>query len=126
EWLMSNMSMITLELAREPEHPHSDREHGYLLRLPLDAEGSIDSAAYRKNPGLCSVTRQRPDEERRAGRVCRGPGGRWGFDYDDATSNDDEACFRLSEEMFVLGEYVSIREYDGKLLTFQVVFVRPV
>jgi len=123
---MSNMSMIKLELAREPEHPHGDRDHGYLLRLPLDAEGSIDGDAYRKNPALCSVTRQRPGEEPQRGRVVRGPGGRWGFDYDDATANDDEAGFRLSEEKFVPGEYVSIREDDGKLHTFQVVFVRPV
>jgi hypothetical protein len=123
---MPNMSMIKLELAREPDHPHGDRDHGYVLRLPLTSDGSIDADAYRKNPALCSILRQRPGEAAIRGRVVHGPGGRWSFDYDDTTANDDEAGFRLSEERFVPGEYVSIREDDGKLHTFQVVFVRPV
>jgi hypothetical protein len=34
--------------------------------------------------------------------------------------------FRFNEEQFVNGEYVSIREDDGELHTFQVTFVGPV
>ena len=36
---MAAMSHITLELAREPGHPHGDRGHGYHLYLPLTADG---------------------------------------------------------------------------------------
>ena len=115
---------IELELAREPGHPEGDRNHSYRLFLPLTADGHIDAAGFRDMPDWCRVVRNRPGEDEARGRIRRGPGGRWLFDYSDASTQDDEVGFRLSEERFVPGEYVSIREDDGKTHVFRIVSVR--
>jgi hypothetical protein len=52
-----------------------------------------------------------------------GPGGHWFFDYPGTAP--DEAGFRLETERFVLGEYVSIREDDGRLHPFQIASIKP-
>ena len=119
------VSHIELHLARERGHPQGDPNHAYHLYLPLSDDGRIDAKAWRDNQPLCHVRRQRPNEEEARGRVVHGPGGRWIFDYDDGSARDDEVGFRLNTERFVPGEYVSIREDDGKTHVFQVVSVRP-
>ena len=119
------ISRIELELAREPGHPQGDRNHAYHLFLPLTAEGRIDAEAWRRHQPLCRVRRFRPNEEEARGSILHGPGGRWIFDYSDATDRDNEVGFKLGAERFVPGEYVSIREDDGKTHVFQVTSVRP-
>jgi hypothetical protein len=119
------ISNIELELAREPGHPQGDPNHRYQLRLPLSDDGSIDAAAWRQNQALSQVIRRRPGEPEACGRILHGPGGRWSFDYDDETDRDDEVGFRLGSERFVPGEYISIREDDGKMHVFKVTAVRP-
>lgn len=116
---------IDLELAREPGHPDGDRDHSYRLYLPLTGDWHIDASAYKDMPDWCRVLRHRPGEEPAHGRILRGPGGRWVFDYSDSSAQDDEVGFRLSEERFVPGEYVSIREDDGKTHVFRTVSVQP-
>lgn len=123
--MTSSLSHIVLELAREPSHPAGDVHHVYHLYLPLTPEGGIDAEAYRTQSALCHVRRERPGEPPARARVVHGPGGRWLFDYDDASSRDDEAGFRFSSERFVVGEYVSIREDDGRDHTFRVRSVGP-
>jgi hypothetical protein len=118
------ISHILLELAREPGHPLGDRDHVYHLYLPLTEDGYIDAAAWRKNRSLCRVRRLRPGEEEARGHIVHGPGGRWSFDYAEDTDRDDETGFRLGDERFVQGEYLSILEDDGKMHTFQVISVR--
>lgn len=122
---MTTISHIELELAREPGHPQGDHRHSYDLYLPLGADGRIDAAAWQKSKPLCRVRRLRPNEPEARGHIVHGPGGRWTFDYRDDTTRDDETGFRLGEEKFVPGEYVSIREDDGRTHVFQVIAVRP-
>jgi hypothetical protein len=122
---MANLSHIELELAREPGHPHGDRNHGYHLYLPLTEDGRIDGRAWHDNPAACRVRRMRPNEDDARGRIIHGPGGRWIFDYLEEIDRDNETGFRFGEERFVPGEYVSIREDDGKTHVFQVRAVRP-
>ncbi|UJW85019.1 hypothetical protein [Devosia sp. SL43] len=116
---------IELELAREPGHPEGDPGHTYRLYLPLTNDGYIDQSGYRDMPEWCRVVRKRPGDDPARGRILRGPGGRWLFDYSDASTLDDEVGFRLSEERFVPGEYVSIREDDGKMHVFRIASVQP-
>jgi len=40
-------------------------------------------------------------------------GGSWAFTYDVAGDTGEEAGYHFSDERFVAGEYVSIREKDG-------------
>jgi hypothetical protein len=122
---MTAISHIVLELARERKHPHGDPSHGYHLYLPLTPDGHIDAEAWRAHQPLCRVRKFTPSEGERRGRILHGPGGRWTFDYTDETSRDDEQGFRLKDERFVPGEYISIRENDGVMHTFQVISVRP-
>lgn len=119
------ISHILLELAREPGHPYGDRSHVYHLYLPLMADGRIDAEAWRRARALCRVRRLRPHEREANGRILHGPGGLWIFDYPGET-DFDEAGFRLDKERFAVGEYVSIREDDDKLHTFQVVSIKSI
>lgn len=122
---MSKLTQVIMELAREPGHPHGDRDHSYQLNLPLTEEGRIDEQQYDHLRKVCTVKRVRPGEEPKRGRLRRGHFGRWSFDYDETQDFDDEMGFRLGEERFVPGEYISIREDDGVMHTFQVISVRP-
>ncbi len=45
------------------------------------------------------------------------------FDYDPAVSDDDEAGYRFGDHVFVVDEYVSIRDEEGVMLTFKVASV---
>lgn len=122
---MTNLTHVVLELAREQGHPHGDPAHGYHLYLPLTADGRIDAAAWRESRAYCRVRRFRPGEDEAHGHIQHGPGGRWTFTYDAAQAADDEVGFRLGDECLVPGEYVSIREDDGRMHTFQVISCRP-
>jgi len=121
-----NFRHVRLELAREKGHPAGDRGHGYDIVVPLTADGLIDAEAFRTQRDLCRVRRFRPGEADAVGKLRRGSGGRWYIDYDKQRQDDDEAGFRFGEERFVQGEYVSIREDDGEMHTFQVMSVREV
>lgn len=122
---MARLKQIIMDLAREPGHPHGDAQHGYLLHLPLTDDGRIDEVEFEQRRNICTVRRFRPGEAPRDGRVNRSRQDEWSFDYDDRQDFDDEHGFRLGEERFVPGEYVSIREDDGVMHTFQVISVRP-
>jgi hypothetical protein len=122
---MARLKQIIMDLAREPGHPHGDAQHGYLLHLPLNDEGRIDERQYEQMRDICTVRRFRPGEDPRNGRIRQARLGDWRFDYDDRQEFDDEQGFRLGDERFVPGEYVSIREDDGIMHTFQVISVRP-
>ena len=114
---------ILLELGREPgAHPFGDRLHTYHLYLPLLEDRRIDAEGWKASRALCRVRRQRPGENEATGLILHGAGGNWYFDYPGAAA--DESGFRLQDERFTVGEYVSIREDDGRLHTFQVVSIK--
>ena len=121
-----NLSIIRLELARDPTHPSGSAGHGYEFVAPLDAEGHIEAEAWRKVRGRCRVRRfweGSPDE---LGHLVHRRGGSWAFHYDVAGDPDeDEPGYKFDAHAFQEGEYVSLRETDGELMTFQVVSVRP-
>lgn len=115
---------VRLELAREREHPEGDRMEGYDLLVPLDADGRLDPAEWKKHQDACRVRRFRRNAADAIGRLRRKPGGQWYFDYEEG-DEDDEIGFRLGEERFVPGEYVSVRT-DGAMHTFQVRLVERI
>ena len=94
------------------------------MTAPLTAEGLIDEAAYGKARAQCVVRRFAPDEDAVDGRLAR-KGERWFFDYDDGVGPDDEPVHRLGQHRFSLGEYVSVTDEDGRLLTYKVMEVTP-
>ncbi len=121
-----NLSIIRLELARDPTHPSGSAGHGYEFVAPLNAEGHIEAEAWRKVRGRCRVRRFWEGEPDEMGHLVHRRGGSWAFHYDVAGDPDeDEPGYKFAAHAFLEGEYVSLRETDGELMTFQVVSVRP-
>jgi len=122
------LKRIRLNLARSKAFPTGSARHGYEFVAPLDADGRINPELWRKYREHCRVRRFWGDEEE-TGRLAHRPGGgeqaRWIFDYDESSEEDDEAGYRFGAHLFRPGEYVSIRDEDGEMHTFQVVSVEP-
>lgn len=120
------LSIIRLELARDPDYPDGSKSNGYEFVLPLTAEGHIDAETWRKNKERCRVRRFWEDEPDEQGHVVHRPGGTWVFHYDlQGDPDEDEPGFKFDSHVFRPGEYVSLREQDGEMRTFRVVTVNP-
>jgi hypothetical protein len=117
---------IHLELARETSHPQGSRRIGYDLLAPLDQEGRLSAELWKKHREHCRVRRFTEGQDDTHGRLARRGGGSWFFDFDPARESDDQPGFRLGEERFVPGEYVSVGDEHGAMRTYRVVFVEPV
>ena len=119
------LSRIVLRLARNPgtEFADGDDHRGYALVAPLTADGKLDEAAFREHRAACVVRRFAQDEDPVEGKLHR-HGGRWSFDYGDR-ADTEEPLYRLGEHRFSVGEYVSISDEDGRLLTYKVTEVVP-
>lgn len=104
--LPANFRHVRLLLAREKAHPGGARDEGYDLLVPLDPEGYLDPTEWKAHQASCRI-RRFDEHGDKIGRLRRKPGGQWYFDYEEG-EGDDEIGFRLDEERFVTGEYVSI------------------
>jgi hypothetical protein len=119
------LNRIRLNLARSKEFPEGSAHHGYEFVAPLSDDGRIDAEAFEAEPDKCTVRRFWDDEADEVGHLVKGETG-WAFRYDVAGEEDDEETgFRFDQHVFRTGEYVSVREHDGVLRTFQVISVRP-
>ena len=109
---------IRLLLAREKGHPGGEHEQGYDFLMPLDDNGHLDAAEWKKHQGSCRVRKFSAGADDRIGQLRRKPGGQWYLDYEEG-DRDDEIGFRLGEECFAIGEYISIG-HNGAMHTYQV------
>lgn len=127
--LPHSFKRIRLNLARSKEFPQGSDRHGYEFVAPLDAGGHIDTEQWRAHRDNCRVRRFWAGEADETGFVVHKPGGpehsRWVFDYDQTAETDDESGYRFGSHAFRPGEYVSIRDEDGEMHTFQVATVEP-
>jgi len=117
---------IRLNLARTRDFPQGSARHGYEFTAPLDETGHIDAALWKKERDHCRVRRFWGADEEEIGHLIHRPGGSWAFHYDIDGDDDDEAGYRFGAHAFNPGEYVSIKDEDGDMHTFQVVTVLPV
>lgn len=108
---------IVLRLARNPgaAHAEADDHRGYTLVAPLTPEGKLDAAAMKS--AKATVRRFAPDADPVEGRIIR-HGTAFAFDYGDAVGA--EPGFKLGDHTFNLGDYVSVQDEDGSLLTYKV------
>ncbi|MEP0232873.1 hypothetical protein [Roseibium sp.] len=120
------LKKIRLNLARTKDHPNGSAQHGYEFTAPLDDSGHIDADLWKKERDHCRVRRFWGGEEEEIGHLVHRPGGSWAFHYDIEGEDDDEAGYRFGSHAFQPGEYVSIKDEDGDLFTFQVVTVSSV
>ena len=125
--LPHNFKRIRLNLARSKEFPQGSGRHGYEFVAPLKTDGHIDEAQWKKDRAHCRVRRFWDGEGDQVGFLVHKPGGpdhaRWVFDYDQSAEDDDESGYRFGAHVFRPGEYVSIRDEDGAMHTFQVASV---
>jgi len=121
-----SLSRVVMRLARNPgtEFADGDDHRGYSLVAPLTPDGHLDAAAYGKARAQCVVRRFAPDEDATDGKLVH-QGQRWYFDYDDSAAAGEEPVFQLGQHRFAVGEYVSITDEDGRLLTYKVTDVMP-
>ena len=120
------LKRIRINLARSKQFPSGSADRGYEFVAPLDANGHIDPTLWHKHREHCRV-RRFWDGDEEIGRLVHKPGGpehaRWLFDYIGGAQDDDEAGYRFAAHAFRPGEYVSIRDGEGEMHTFQVVSV---
>ena len=114
------LNRIVMRLARNPgtEFADGDDHRGYTLVAPLTADGKLDDAAFRAHKADFTVRHFAPDEDPTEGKLAR-RGDRWFFDYGD-TGEGEEPLYRIGEHRFTVGEYVSITDEEGRLLTYKV------
>ena len=116
---------VRLELARDHEFPNGNSDRGYDFIAPLDRDGQIDLDAWKDLRDRCRVRRFWAHEAAETGHVVHKRGNVWAFHYDMlGDSTHDETGFRFNSHTFAPGEYVSIKEQDGKMRTFRVASVR--
>ncbi|MCA0200081.1 MAG: hypothetical protein LCH56_04500 [Proteobacteria bacterium] len=117
-----SLKSVILELARNSQAPHGDRDWRYEFRAPLDERGYFDPKAWDDFKELCTVRRFQNGALAETGLLCRTAGGRFFFSYRPGFE-DDEPVFRFADHRFAPGEYVTITEHDGVARTFRVVGV---
>lgn len=117
----TGLCRIVMRLARNPgtEFADGDDHRGYTLTAPLSEDGRLDEAAFRSQRDRCTVRRFAPDEDAQEGRLMR-RGDLWYFDYDEGSETDNEPLYRVGEHRFAVGEYVSVTDDEGRLLTYKV------
>ena len=122
---MVELSRVVMRLARNPgtEFADGDDHRGYALVAPLTADGKLDEAAFRAAKAKCTVRHFAQDEDPLEGVLNR-RGERWFFDYGEE-GEGDEPLYRIGEHRFTVGEYVSVTDEDGRLLTYKVTEVQP-
>lgn len=123
--MANGLSRVVMRLARNPgtEFADGDDHRGYTLTAPLTEDGHLDEAAFKAAKDKCTVRRFAPDEDVQEGKLSK-KGDRWFFDYDETDNADDEPLYRLGQHRFAVGEYVSVTDEDGRLLTYKVTEVQ--
>lgn len=118
---------VVLHAARSKEFPDGSIRHGYEFVAPLTADGHIDLEAWKLHRNECFAHRFWADEPALSGLLVRRPGGRggstWAFEWSSGGAEEEEEGYRFGDHAFSVGEYVSVREADGHMLTFRVASV---
>ena len=117
-----------LNAARSKEFPEGSIRHGYDFIAPLTDDGHIDLEAWRSHRGECFAHRFWANEPSMRGLIVHRAGGlggsTWAFEWKTGSKDEqEEEGFRFGDHAFRVGEYVSVREEEGQLLTFRVVSV---
>lgn len=112
-----NWKTIRLELAGTREFPKGSAGRAFLLRLPLNEDGSIDEAEVAHRPSRATVRRFWASEPDSSGRIVRCPSGwecRCGY------RGKEHVAFHLPAQPFRLGERVIMTDDCGCELPFRV------
>ena len=112
-----NWKTIRLELASTGEFPAGSVSRGYLIRVPLNDNGSIDEPGITEAPHKATVRRFWSTEPDESGHVVRA-NGQW------ALRSNGNADRVLSATSFELGNEVAVVDANGAPLRFRVASIR--
>jgi hypothetical protein len=112
-----NWKTIRLELACTQDFPSGSVSRGFLIRLPLNDNGSIDEAMLTEAPQKATVRRFWSTEPDESGRIVR-VNGDWALRCNGSPDR------LLSTKSLGLGEEVAVIDSDGRLLPFRVASIR--
>jgi hypothetical protein len=116
---MEKWKKIRLELARTAGFPSGSVSRGYLIQLPLDGEGRIDSKLFALKPHRATVRRYWSTEPDEAGVILASEGG-WTMRCNGGL----DRMLLFGGQPILLGEQVSVLESDGGVLPFTVASIR--
>jgi len=124
----AQLRKVTLHAARSKEFPDGSIRHGYDFVAPLTEDGHIDLEAWKAHRGECFAHRFWAGEPTMQGLLVHSAdglgGSTWAFEWKSPRrGGEEEEGFRFGDHAFRVGEYVSVREAEGDLLTFRVVSV---
>lgn len=112
---MGNWKTIRLELARTDGFPSGSVSRGYLMELPLQSDGRVDTGAVAEKPHRATVRRYWSTEPDQLGLLV--PGDRaWSMQCKGAL----QRTLMLDDQPVRLGEQLSIVEADGAVLPFTI------
>jgi hypothetical protein len=118
------LQRITIHLARSSEFPEGSDERGYEIIAPVDASGHLDPREWRKLRAQCRVRCFSPEESDRLGVLLHHAGGSgvatWRIRYDGLAQACEEKGVHLETHRFAEGEYLSLRDEEGRLNTFKI------
>jgi len=116
------LTRVVMRLGRNPgtEYPEGDDNRGYVLTAPLNADGKLDADLWRANKKTCTVDRFSPDPDEKADGWLTHRGANWFFHYDEDHEGPDEPLFRLGDHTIRVGDYLTIHEADGDVLTYKI------
>ena len=112
-----NWKTIRLELAGTSEFPTGSVGRAFLLRLPLQDDGSIDEAEVARSPARATVRRFWASEPDCSGRIMRRDDG-WDLSCTERHNNGFHC--HLPPQQILAGGQIVMATPDGKELTFRV------
>jgi hypothetical protein len=110
--------VIRLELASNGEFPRGSAGRAYLLRLPLDDDGSIDAELLKAEPDRAVVRRYWANEADLIGHMIATSSG-LAIRY-EANERVDGRLFEFDADSIHAGEEVRLTDVDGRSRHFRV------
>lgn len=110
---------IRLELASAPGFPGGSVSRGYLIRVPLRSDGSIDQAALAQAPQRATVRRFWSTDPDESGRVAHA-GDRLTLEF------NGKRMLAVRPPQFQAGDAVQLIGSDGSGLPFRIASIREV
>jgi hypothetical protein len=115
------MTKLTMLLAKGPGRPEGDLEDRLTVRLALNSQGQIDSAAYDSDPYPWLAVRDRPGMPDKQSEVIRLDEG-WAL---QSMVSEDDPLWAFEGYVFRPGELVRLGLPDGEELLFRIVASVP-
>lgn len=120
--------VIRLELASNWQFPRGSAGRSYLIRLPLEEDGAIDSATLKSQPIRATVRRYWPNQADMVGHLVHfGRGFAIRYEMNGARANGEHVNGKADDPLFLLdvdavriGEVVSLTEPDGHMARFRI------